>query len=170
MTTDLLVRLAVDAGRYVRAETLLDELWDEPTGRNTLQSKVSQLRRALGDREVVAAGHDGYALLVPPAALDVTRAAELASLLGLGAGGGETRQAALTARDRGAGSVPRATCCPVPPTGPPRTAPGWRRSGSGLLEDALAARVELGGGGELVGDLEALVAEHPLARGVLGRR
>ena len=32
LTTELLVRLAVDAGRYVRAETLLDDLWAEPTG------------------------------------------------------------------------------------------------------------------------------------------
>src|SRR5437763_7776611 len=61
-TTELLVRLALDAGRRVRAEALRDCLWGEPTGRNTLQSKVSQLRRAIGDRGVVLGFPDGYAL------------------------------------------------------------------------------------------------------------
>ena len=51
-TTELLVRLAVDAGQVVSAERLIEDLWGEAaaaTGRNTLQSKVSQLRRALAD-------------------------------------------------------------------------------------------------------------------------
>ena len=37
---------------------------------------------------------------------------------------------------------------------------------SALLEDLLAARVELGGGGDVVGELEALVVEHPLREGL----
>ena len=47
LTSALLVRLALEAGRRVRAERLLDELWSGPsaTRRNTLQAKVSQLRR-----------------------------------------------------------------------------------------------------------------------------
>ena len=32
----------------------------------------------------------------------------------------------------------------------------------GLLEDVMAARVDLGSGGELVGELETLVTQHPL--------
>ena len=52
-TTELLVRLALDAGAPVRADALIEDLWAEPAGRNTLQSKVSQLRRALGDKDVV---------------------------------------------------------------------------------------------------------------------
>ena len=34
-----------------------------------------------------------------------------------------------------------------------------------LLEDAMGARLDLGGGGDLVGDLEALVEEYPLREG-----
>ena len=45
-TTELLARLALDAGTPVRTDVLLEDLWAEPTGRNTLQSKVSQLRSA----------------------------------------------------------------------------------------------------------------------------
>ena len=52
--TELLVRLALVAGVRVRTERLIDDLWSDEgsqVGRNTLQSKVSRLRRALsGDR------------------------------------------------------------------------------------------------------------------------
>ena len=53
-TTEVLARLALDPGRPVRVDLLLEDLWGEPTGRNTLQSKISQLRQALGDRDAVA--------------------------------------------------------------------------------------------------------------------
>ena len=54
-TTELLARLPLDAGSRVRTDALIEDLWAGPVGRNTLQSKVSQLRRALGDRDVVVA-------------------------------------------------------------------------------------------------------------------
>ena len=50
-STEVLVRLALDAGVPVRADRILDDLWADcafGAGKNTLQSKVSQLRRALG--------------------------------------------------------------------------------------------------------------------------
>lgn len=52
LTTELLVRLALDAGCPVRAARLVEDLWSDAAGtrRNTLQAKVSQLRRALSDR------------------------------------------------------------------------------------------------------------------------
>ena len=49
-TSELLVRLALDPGVLVRTERLLDDLWGVDaitTSRNTLQSKVARLRRAL---------------------------------------------------------------------------------------------------------------------------
>ena len=51
-TSELLVRLALEAGVVVRADRLVDDLWaagGRSTRRNTLQSKVAMLRRALGD-------------------------------------------------------------------------------------------------------------------------
>ena len=36
----------------------------------------------------------------------------------------------------------------------------------GLVEDAMAARVELGAGSEVVGELESLVEQHPLREGL----
>ena len=46
------MRLALDAGVFVRADRLVEDLWAADavnTRRNTLQSKVAKLRRALGD-------------------------------------------------------------------------------------------------------------------------
>jgi DNA-binding SARP family transcriptional activator len=81
-TTEVLVRLALDAGQLVSAERLIDDLWGDDaaaTGRNTLQSKVSQLRRALGDPALVASGHGGYTLELDPARVDALRVAGLAA-------------------------------------------------------------------------------------------
>ena len=55
-TTEVLVRLALEAGVMVRTERLIEDLWaDEAVGtaRNMLQTKVSRLRRALGDAALV---------------------------------------------------------------------------------------------------------------------
>ena len=73
-TSELLVRLAVDAGSLVRTERLVEDLWGDTavsTQRNTLQSKVSQLRKALGDSALVVGTSDGYRLDVEPASIDV---------------------------------------------------------------------------------------------------
>src|SRR4029453_5411249 len=80
-TTDVLVRLALDAGQLVSAERLIHDLWGDAatTGRNTLQSKVSQLRRALGDPALVASGHGGYTLELDPACVDALRVTGLAA-------------------------------------------------------------------------------------------
>lgn len=43
-TTELLVRLALEGGRPVRAERLVEDLWPDGSRLNTLQAKVSQLR------------------------------------------------------------------------------------------------------------------------------
>ncbi|WP_433182204.1 BTAD domain-containing putative transcriptional regulator [Actinoallomurus sp. CA-150999] len=70
----LLIRLALDPGRMVTAERLIDDLWDgeppvDPAG--ALQSLVARLRRALGeDRKLVASHPAGYRLDLPPDAVD----------------------------------------------------------------------------------------------------
>jgi DNA-binding SARP family transcriptional activator len=65
-TTELLIRLALEAGRPVHAERLIEDLWaGEAVGvaRNTLQVKVSKLRRVLGDPALLTGGAAGYDLL-----------------------------------------------------------------------------------------------------------
>ncbi|MCW0213331.1 MAG: winged helix-turn-helix domain-containing protein, partial [Pseudonocardia sp.] len=71
----LLARLALDPGRPVTADTLVDALWgDEPPdgAGNALQSLVSRLRRALGPDLVTTVG-GGYLLRVPPDDVDALR-------------------------------------------------------------------------------------------------
>ncbi|QQQ75898.1 winged helix-turn-helix domain-containing protein [Saccharothrix sp. 6-C] len=83
----LLADLLAHEGRPVSADRLAFDLWgDEPPGNpvNTLQTKVSQLRRALeaaepGARELVAHGPAGYAVRVDQSTLDVLRFRELAA-------------------------------------------------------------------------------------------
>ncbi|MET8630343.1 BTAD domain-containing putative transcriptional regulator [Kitasatospora sp. NPDC004669] len=70
----LLVRLALDPGRVVTRERLVDDLWgdtppEEPAG--ALQSLVSRLRRALGgDRTVIGSHPAGYLLDLPRGSVD----------------------------------------------------------------------------------------------------
>ncbi|GEL23520.1 SARP family transcriptional regulator [Pseudonocardia sulfidoxydans NBRC 16205] len=71
----LLARLALDAGRPVTTEALVDDLWgEEPPDAvaNALQSLVSRLRRALGARLVVTV-QGGYLLDLAPDAVDAGR-------------------------------------------------------------------------------------------------
>uniref|UniRef100_UPI003B83A2E1 AfsR/SARP family transcriptional regulator n=1 Tax=Nonomuraea lactucae TaxID=2249762 RepID=UPI003B83A2E1 len=61
----LLADLLAHGGGPVSAGRLIDDLWGERPGRNpagTLQARVSQLRRALGDPGLVVHGPAGYRL------------------------------------------------------------------------------------------------------------
>ncbi|GAA2167735.1 putative ATPase [Humibacillus xanthopallidus] len=159
-TTDLLVRLAVHPGAPVRVDTLIEDLWGEPVDRNTLHSKVSQLRRALGDKDAVVSRGDAYLLDVPADDVDATAVTMRA------------RQADAAARRARHAEVVSAAAAGLalfrgdPLVGqrdwaaPLRTALAETRWG--LVEQLMESRVALGGGGELVADLERLVDEQPL--------
>ena len=71
----VLAHLLVRPNQLVSSETLIDELWgDEPpeTARNTLQTYMSHLRKALGEGRLVGRP-PGYVLSVDPSELDVFR-------------------------------------------------------------------------------------------------
>src|SRR3979490_2507900 len=72
----LLAVLALQPGRVVPAEQLIDALWGDspPTEvRNGLQGLASKLRRTLGSTDLVAMRGAGYALELPASAIDVHR-------------------------------------------------------------------------------------------------
>jgi len=163
-TTEVLIRLALDAGVLVRAERLIDDLWSEQAAgvaRNTLQSKVSQLRRALGDPGLVTGGAAGYTLQVDPAQVDALEVLRLAD-------------AAAELRESGNAAAAATACTDalamfrgeILPAG----AGDWLTPHRArleqvrlrLAEDHLAARLDLGAAGEVIGELESLVAVHPL--------
>src|SRR3954447_13928569 len=88
----LLAVLALHVGRVVSADHLIEALWgeDPPAGvRTGVQGLVSKLRRALGRTDLVVMRGDGYALDLPPEAIDVQRFEQLASQGRATASGGE---------------------------------------------------------------------------------
>lgn len=102
-TTQVLVRLALDAGRQVRAERITEDLWADAavtTGRNTLQSKISQLRRALGEPGVIKSGNGGYTLAVGDSCVDALQVTGLAGAAAAARRSGDVA-AALDAATRG---------------------------------------------------------------------
>ena len=168
-TTELLVRLSLEAGVMVRTERLIEDLWaDEAPGtaRNVLQTKVSRLRRALGDAALVTGTRAGYTLQVDPSAVDALEVLHLA----------EEASALRSAGDPSA-AVEMCTTGLAMFHGEILSAAGdgdWvvpfrARLGEvrlGLIEDQLAARLDLGASGEVIGVLEGLVSEHPLREGL----
>ncbi|WP_157246666.1 BTAD domain-containing putative transcriptional regulator [Nonomuraea typhae] len=77
----LLARLVVDAGRAVRPATLVEALWGEEASAarlHALQSLVSRLRGVLGDPGLLTSGPAGYRLTVEPDDVDATRFERLA--------------------------------------------------------------------------------------------
>ena len=159
-TAELLVRLALDAGRPVSADRLLDDLWSgAPTQRNTLQSKVARLRRALHDPAVI----DGsYRLDVPPAQVDALRALSDAAAAARRLDAGDdhgARELSLAALGRfGAELLPAAGDWAAPH----RTQ--LEEARARLLETQFAARMRLGE--TVVADLEAAVAGAPYQEGL----
>ena len=83
----LLADLLLHAGRPVAVATLVDDLWGEELPANptaTLQTRVSQLRRALDDaepgaRDLVRTSAPGYLLATPAEAVDTGRFRALAT-------------------------------------------------------------------------------------------
>jgi DNA-binding SARP family transcriptional activator len=157
----LLARLILDSGRVVAVETLVDSLWGErapPSAQKVLQVYVSQLRKAIGSRQIETRA-PGYLLraergdndlgrfedLVGQARdeLDAQRRARLLNeALGLWRG-----QPLAEFRDE------------------PFAAPAARRLEElrlGALEQRIDAELELGQHTRLVAELEALVEQEPL--------
>lgn len=167
----LLALLLIDANRVVSTDRVIDELWGEDAGRdrqNALWVVVSRLRSILDpDRErrsddtILVTQPPGYMLAVDPADLD---AARFESLVGEGR--------SLLATDPAAASVVLHEALAL-----------WRghafeeftyesfavgaiarleETRLTAVEDRIGADLRLGRERQLVGELEALVHQHPL--------
>ncbi|MFL6103698.1 MAG: BTAD domain-containing putative transcriptional regulator [Actinomycetes bacterium] len=168
-TTELLIRLALDAGQAVTAERLIEDLWGDDaaaTARNTLQSKVSQLRRALDDPAIVGGGRGGYTLELDAGRVDALEVVGLAAAAAAARRAGDAA-AALEAATEGL-ELFRGDVLADAGDGawlhPHRSRLDEVRLG--LLEDRAAARVDLGAGGEVIAELEWLLGQHPLREGL----
>ena len=168
-TAEVLVRLALEAGVMVRTERLIEDLWAEQapgTARNTLQTKVSRLRRALGDAALVTGSSAGYTLEVDPSAVDALEVLRLAGQ-------------ASAFRSAGDPSAALETCATALAMFKGEILAGagdgdWliphrarlEEVRLGLIEGQLAARLDLGVSADVIGELEALVNVHPLREGL----
>jgi predicted ATPase/DNA-binding SARP family transcriptional activator len=167
----LLAVLALHVGRVVSADHLIEALWgeDPPAGvRNGLQGLVSKLRRALGGTDLVVMRGDGYALDLPPEAIDVQRFEQLASQGRATASAGEP----VTAVDLFAEADSLWRGDPLADFAYEGFASGatTRLSESRLtvLEERLHLELELGRHQRAIVQLEELVATHPLREGFRG--
>ena len=160
-TTELLVRLALQPGVRVRTEALLEDLWGGASAsRNTLQSKVSQLRRALDDRDVVRGTGDGYLLAIAPQQVDAGRAIALAAEATAALERGDSPAAAANALE-GLSLFRGDLLVDVGDWATPHRVQ-LEEVRLTLVEVAMTARTDLGAGAELIGELEVLVEQHPL--------
>jgi DNA-binding SARP family transcriptional activator len=168
----VLALLLLHANEVVPSERLIDELWGDtppPTAAKTVQVYVSQLRKALRNGEpdgpLLTRGR-GYLLNVRPGELDLQRFQRAVAEAGEALDGDAPARAADILRSslalwRG------------PPLADFTYEPFAQAEIARLEELRLAAveqRVEadlaLGRHAELVGELEALVAAHPLREGL----
>ncbi len=166
-TAEVLVRLALDAGTFVRTDRLVEDVWAEDavnTRRNTLQSKIAKLRRACGDPRLIVSGDGGYTLAVEPSNVDALTvlgdAVTAAELLDAG----DDREAA----DLSAAALARYRGDLLQSAGE-WAAPYRARldeARMALMETRFAAQLGLGGAGEEISDLESAVATYPYQEGL----
>jgi predicted ATPase/DNA-binding SARP family transcriptional activator len=165
----LLAVLALNPGRLVPAERLIDALWGEhapTTAGNSLQSHVSYLRRLLGERDCLQWRQSGYVLAVDADHVDATRAE---ALIG--------RAARLP--DRGAAAALLREALALwhgPALADVRGLPTLAQQADRLDALQLSARTALvdlrferGEAAELVDELEQLVLAAPLDEGLHAR-
>ena len=161
-TAEVLVRLALEPGVVVRTDRLVEDLWADAinTSRNTVQSKIARLRRALGDAPEVVSSDGGYMLEVDAADVDA-----LAVL-------GETATAShllTTGEQRRAADLSGSALSMFRGELLPGANGDWADVHRARLDEALVtllethftARIQLGEAADVIGDLEAAVGAHP---------
>src|SRR4051812_22924918 len=144
----------------VSSARLIDVLWDEdppPTAAKALQVHVSQLRRALGPYNPITTRSNGYSIELEPGALDLERFETLVAQ-SRNAPPDEAAEQLRTALAEFRG----APLADAPLYGPATNeADRLNELRLAALERRVELDLQLGRDRELVGELEALTAEHP---------
>ncbi|ASW90010.1 regulator [Mycobacterium marseillense] len=156
----ILTMLGLHDGSVVPAATLIELLWGEDpprTAAKALQTHISSLRRTLGDGFVLTQG-TGWVLA--GSEVDATRYRSAARLGRAAAAAGDTSQA--VARFEEALALWRGI--PELPDGRRGTSEKtrWMEGQAALVEDRADALLATGRAAEVIGDLEAAIADAPL--------
>jgi DNA-binding SARP family transcriptional activator len=167
----VLAILLLDANRPVSRDRLIDGLWGEsppPSAAHTLDDYVSRLRRTLGG-ERIKRDPAGYLIRVEPAELDLERFEALLERGRSAAAGGDAAQASNVLGE--ALDLWRARALADLAYEPFASEAVEQLEERRLLalEARIDADLELGGGSELVAELERLVADHPFRERFLGQ-
>src|SRR6266704_4448681 len=161
----LLALLALDPGRVVGVDRLVDGIWGanlpgEPA--NALQVVVSRLRRALAPDQVVVSRPPGYLLAIDPERVDAVRFERLAAAgrAAIAAGDAERASGLLQA----ALDLWRGDALADFPGVPTARAAATRLEELRLaaLEDRIEVDLGLGRQARVIGELQALVEREPL--------
>jgi len=159
----LLARLLIDAGRAVPMDRIVDDLWGERVPESAVkmvQIHVSALRKVLGPG-VLTTRPPGYALEVAPESIDAIRFARLRVEGSAALAAGDPRTASVRLSEALALWHGHA----LADLGEPFAAVE-RASLEGLrlaaLEERIEADLQLGRDADAIGELEAMIADHPL--------
>jgi len=165
----VLALLLLHAGAPVTVDVLIEGVWGDqppPSARKTLQVYVARLRRLLGS-DVLTAAPGGYRLRLDPGELDASRFEQLAA---------EGR--ALLPRDPARASellTEGLRLWQGSPWGELGDEPALVADATrlrdlrlGAIEDRIAAELAVGTTRPLVGELQLLVADHPLRERLRG--
>jgi DNA-binding SARP family transcriptional activator len=163
----LLAALALRAGHVVSTDRLIADLWGErapASATGSLQNTVHALRKLLG-RDALVTQAPGYRLAVDPAAVDVNRFEALVA---------EARDAEPAAAARVLAEAERLWRGPAFADLDEHEftrleAARLEELRVTALEERIAAELELGRHAALVGELEQLVATHPLRERLRGQ-
>ena len=161
----VLALLLLEAGRVVPADRLMEQLWrgaPPPGAATTLRSYVSRLRGLLAPEVALVARGGGYVIHAEPGVVDAARFERLVS----------AAQEALTAGESAVAERRFGEALQLwrgPALADVRDVEALAREAARLEESRLTAqegRIEaelaLGRSAEVIGQLEGLVAEHPL--------
>ena len=168
----LLALLLLHRNEVVSSDRLITELWGEQGldgSTKALQVAVSRLRRTLVDSELLVTRAPGYELRLRPDQLDLQRFEDQAA----------AGRAALAAGDAAAAAEKLEDALGLW-RGQPLADLVYEQFAQAeiarleelrlsVVEDRLEAGLELGRHGDLVGELEALAAEHPLRERLRGQ-
>ena len=163
----VLAMLAIEAGRAVSVDRIVDGVWGEDsprTVRTGLQVQVSQLRKLLaqvGVADVIVTGAAGYTLDVQPQSVDVHRFTERAAAARRSLMGGASSEAVAASADAletwtgdalsGIGGPPFA--------GPVVTR--WSEQRVDVVEVWADAEIASGHSGRVIGELEEWIQRFP---------
>ncbi|MEU6015516.1 BTAD domain-containing putative transcriptional regulator [Streptomyces sp. NPDC047515] len=157
----LLTVLALRPGRTVPAAVLIDEVWDgDPPADavGALQALVGRLRRALG-HAAVASAESGYRLAAEPDAVDLYRFERLAAEGARALEAGDAAKA-QTVLDDALALWRGPVLADLPDRG--AVAARWAARRLDARRTGLAAALALGRPDEILPELLALCAEHPI--------